>query len=389
MAYFDIPTYGSGRTVAAPPSSTGGFNQYAADDISSPAMGQRQWWQQAAQPNPNAAGKATDPNKPTVESLSAVKNQAFAGPQKSLLEDFNLGKEAGNKGFADYLAEANQINAQAKTDLSQDRNALDTGDFAARLAGIRGEQKANLFQQRDELLKSRAGERERAMATSGLPAGMSSDLENRSLSAWLSASLPVNQQILGQQAADAELIQRMNMGTAGQRSALSQGYLNTLLGPERNRQSMLGGYINTLGGLQNLDQGNTFYEKLVQQPYRNNVPILPVNAVNGAGYVPGVRAVAPMNFTRPQGGGGNGGGRLTSVRSQAEIDYQRDTGYWPQEDPNFNTMLYQSYGGPVGQRNAPYARRGAPNNYPPNPPANPFAEEDSYFNSLPDPMIER
>jgi len=55
----------------------------------------------------------------------------------------------------------------------------------------------------------------------------------------------------------------------------------------------------------------------------------------------------------------------TSPRSQAEIDYKNDTGYWPQEDPNFNTMLYESYGGRVSRR--PYARMDVINDYPPEP----------------------
>jgi hypothetical protein len=56
--------------------------------------------------------------------------------------------------------------------------------------------------------------------------------------------------------------------------------------------------------------------------------------------------------------------RASQGRSQAEIDYKNDTGYWPQEDPNFNVMLYESYGGRVGQR--PYARQDVMNDYPPN-----------------------
>lgn len=416
MPYFDLPSYGSGQfgfsQVAGGMAPSGGAKQYAADDRGVGAMEQRRWWEAMRNPprNPltSASGAgtsaATDPNKPTVESLSAVKNPAFSGPQKSLLEDFNLGREAGNRGFADYLAEANRLNAQAKTDLERDRSALDTGDFAARLAGIRNEQKANLLTQRDELLRSRAGERERAMATSGLPSGMSSELENRSLSAWLLASLPVQQQILGQEAADAELLQRMNMGTAGQRTALGQGYLNTLLGPERARQSLLGGYINTLGGIQNLDQANTFYEKLVSQPYRNNVPVLPVNTVSGAGYVPAVRSLPPLNFglgNRGGAGGGNGGGGGGArQRSYAEQAYFEQTGKWPQGDPFFNPELYEALGGRVGQQpaynpmstNWDEAQRRAQeaqtarawsDYYANQTDRGQFADEDNYFNNLP------
>jgi hypothetical protein len=38
----------------------------------------------------------------------------------------------------------------------------------------------------------------------------------------------------------------------------------------------------------------------------------------------------------------------TSPRSQAEIDYQIATGYWPQEDPNFSEEIYRAHGGRIG-----------------------------------------
>lgn len=72
-----------------------------------------------------------------------------------------------------------------------------------------------------------------------------------------------------------------------------------------------------------------------------------------ARYMPQSESVAPSR-SRATG---------TSPRSQAEIDYRNDTGYWPQEDPNFNTMLYESYGGRVSRR--PYARMDVINDYPP------------------------
>lgn len=74
-----------------------------------------------------------------------------------------------------------------------------------------------------------------------------------------------------------------------------------------------------------------------------------------ARYMPQSESVAPSR-SRATG---------TSPRSQAEIDYRNDTGYWPQEDPNFNTMLYESYGGRVSRR--PYARMDVINDYPPEP----------------------
>lgn len=345
------------------PQGVGAIRQYSADDRSQPAQVQRDWWKAGrAQTDKMAQAPATpltpsaDPYKPTMESLSAIKNKDFAAVQKNLLTDFNLGREAGNRGFADYLKEANRLNAQAGQDLSRDVAALDTGDFAKRLAGIRDQQKGTLLAQRDDAIKYAAGDRERMLANSGNPTGYSSDLENRAISSFLSASLPVNQQILQQEAQDAELLQRMNMGTVGQRASLQQNYLRGLLTPEQARQSQFAGYLANVGGLQNLDANNTFYEKLVSKPYQPNTPIYNANPVYGANYVPPVRSLQPFNYgllerkdppdkkdpprdewpeserpekwdRREQGG--------SRKRSAAEESYRRVYGLYPDEDPGW------------------------------------------------------
>lgn len=344
--------------------SPGTIKQYAADDISAPAQEQRQWWnsfktaQASAQ---KAAETAPMPKqhpmpKQQFDVLKAVKSPEIAGAGKSLMSDFNTNKEAGNKGFADYLAQANELNAQAKQDLTTDRNALDTTAFSKTLADLRSKQEANLLAQRDDTIKYAAGDRERALATSGLPSGASSDMENRAISAYLSASLPVSQKILEQRAQDAEMLQKLNMSTVGQRGSLSGAYLNRLLAPEQARTSLLNSQIGSLGALQGLDERNTFYG--LQTPYNNNAPILPINRVNGQSYVPPVRNLPPLDYgllnrTQLQGSGGVGRNVNQAPRSQAEEGYKRDTGFYPQDDPNFNTMLYESYGGRIGQPRRP------------------------------------
>lgn len=359
------------------------IKQYGADDIGPDAIAQRKWWQTAMQPATTAAAKpsaltspaSTDSTKPTMELLKAVKNPGIAQAGESLLSQFNINKEAGNKGFADYLAEANRLNARARMDLDTDRAALDTTDFARNLESIRTSQADALMKQRDETLKYAAGDRERLLATSGIPSAMNSDMENRAISAYLSASLPVQQQILSQRAADAELLQRMNTANVGVRSNLDRSYLSNLLTPEQARTSLLNSQMGSLGALSQLDNANMAYQTLVQKPYEPNAPALPVYPVSGASYVPPVRSLPPLNYGllnqqasqapyyQPQN---RASSRPVARRSQAEEDYRRDTGYYPQDDPNFNTMLWESYGGRIG-----------------NVPGSQFAEEDAYFNNLP------
>ena len=362
--------------------------QYAPDDTSFGATEQRKWWkgygQAPAATAASSAPAAPTPIKPTIETLKSVKNPALAKVQDSFLKDFNLNREAGNKGFTDYLAQANALNAQAKMDLDVDREALDTTAFAKTLAGLRAKQSDKLRMAKDETLKYAAGDRERYDALSGNPGGNSSERENRAISAFLSASLPVEQQILSQEASDAEMLQKLNMGTAGQRSALSQNYLSRLLQPEQARQSMFGSYLNNLSGLQSLDERNTFYQPLVTKPFEPNTPVYNANPVYGAGVVPAVRKLPPvdsgmLNRTAPNDKTPPPDNRnLPRQRSKAEIAYERNFGSYPDQDPGWATSperraFFVAQGGRIGGQQS----RAALNNYPPSS-ATPYPENGEY-----------
>lgn len=336
------------------PLSTGAIKQYAADDISAPATSQRKWWNTATsgiakQATTPAANTEQEVTPPKFTTLTNIKNPELDKAQSQLFTDFNKNRDTGATLFNQYLTEAQGQAQQNKADLAKQRQAYDLTKFTDALTANRANQESLLGQARDNAVKFAAGNVERTLLGSGLPTSGSSELQATAAREFAQAALPYQQQIAQGRAQDLNRVEDLTLQTAGGAAAANRAYLASLLLPAQTSSELFRANAGNLGALQALDQQNRFYG--LYTPYQNRVPVTPI-PLAGA-YVPPVpnyRASNQASYTpaAPVAGRFQFGNTGLPQRSAAEEAYRNDTGYYPQEDPNFNSMLYQSYGGRVG-----------------------------------------
>lgn len=297
---------------------------------------------------------------PDFSVLRNVKNPALEKAQTSLLGDYEKNKASNQTLFQQYLDEAKANNLRAKADLEKERAAYDTSKFKADIAKARADQEAALNASRDEALRFAQGNIEGKLLGSPLPTGMSTELQRFATDEFGRAILPYQERIAAGRLQDIGLLKDIDLRTAPLAAMASQRYVNNLLSPIQAQTSLLNSNIGSLGSLGELDRANTFYG--LSTPYdQTRVPALPIPSP--AYRVPSIPSYTPPRSTYqppPQTASRFNTGNAqpqAQLRSNAEEAYKRDTGFYPQEDPNFNAMLYESYGGRIQY---PAARGGAP-----------------------------
>lgn len=339
------------------PLSSGAIKQYSADDISAPATSQRKWWstatsgiaKQPAMSQP-AEDKPETVEPPKFTTLTNIKNPKLDEAQSQLFTDFNKNRDTGATLFNQYLTEAQNQAQQNKADLAKQRKAYDLTDFTNALTANRANQESLLGQARDNAVKFAAGNVERTLLGSGLPTSGSSELQATAAREFAQAALPYEQQLAQGRAQDLNRVEDLTLQTAGGAAAANRNYLANLLLPAQAGSELFRANAGNLGALQALDQQNRFYG--LYTPYQNRVPVTPIPLASG--YVPAIpnyRQSNQVSYTpsAPVAGRFQFGAVGGTPRSAAEEAYRSDTGYYPQEDPNFNSMLYESYGGRLGQ----------------------------------------
>ncbi len=287
--------------------------------------------------------------------IDAAASAGLRGAQQSGAQAQNL--------FNEYLSEFQSRRAPSAARLAKETSTYDTAaaDLDKALAQNLEQQRATLTKARDvNLQQLMAGDERYALSRGPLGASRSGEQERTFADAYYRAILPYEERIgaLGRENIGAVNAARLSTAPLA-RQAESQ-YLSSLVTPAATASAIRSDELRNLGAAASLLQSNRFYT-----PYSDDPRLIPQLPTPTAGYqVPGVPNYSAIGSPsrptvptyRPPVGGSQFSQQYapTGGRSQAEIDYQAQTGFYPIGDKYFNPELYQSLGGRVGQQRPAY-----------------------------------
>jgi hypothetical protein len=317
----------------------------------------------------SAAGKSPmGDTPPKFDVLMNVKDPLIDTAAQSALKGAQQTGEQTQSLFSKYLAEMTGRERSAKNRLDTELKTYDTAatNLEKSLAENLKQQEAGLAKAREVNLQALRGADERySLGMGPLGTGRSGEQERTFADSYYRAVLPYEQQMAALGRENIGAVNAARLQTAPLARSAEQQYLASLITPAQAASALRSDELRNLGAASSLLASNRFYT-----PYSDDPRLIPNLGVPQASYrlpeIPSYSAypTPQARYERPSGGGDGGGGggnrpTGTSRRSQAEIDYRNDTGYWPQEDPNFNTMLYESYGGRIGAQGDSFADRRA------------------------------
>ena len=306
----------------------------------------------------STAGKSVDSGNP-FKVLINVKDPLIDTAAVNALKGVQDDETQVASMFGNYLAKLRKAEAPAEARLANELKTYDTAAnrFREDLASNIKRQDAGFYEQaKAEMAAARLGD-ERFKLGQGALAGTRDGESERTFNDSYNRIMAQYRQSLGN-------VERQNILAGAEfeqqvapRARIAENqYLASLLTPAREISAFRSDNLRNLNAASAGVANNRFYTAedtrgvpnlgVPQASYR-----LPQTPNYGgypspqARYMPQSESVAP---SRSKASG-------TSPRSQAEIDYRNDTGYWPQEDPNFNAMLYESYGGRIGAQGSSFA----------------------------------
>jgi len=305
---------------------------------------------------------------PKFDVLMNVKDPLIDTAAVNALKGVQADEEEATNWFGNYLSKLRKSQAPSEARMENELKTYDTAAnrFRDELASNIKKQEAGFYEQaKAEMAAARLGD-ERFKLGQGALAGTRDGESERTFADSYNRAMAQYNQSLGN-------VQRQNILAAAEleqqvapKARIAQNqYLASLLTPVGEISAFRSAGLRNLNAASAGVASNRFYT-----PYSDDPRLVPNLGVPQASYrLPqtpnyGGFPSPQARYERPSGGGegGGGGGNRptgTSRRSQAEIDYRNDTGYWPQEDPNFNTMLYESYGGRIGAQGDSFADRRA------------------------------
>jgi hypothetical protein len=317
----------------------------------------------------NTSGKSPMGNTPPkFDVLMNVKDPLIDTAAVNALKGAQQTGEQTQSLFSKYLAEMTGRENAAKNRLDTELKTYDTAatNLEKSLAENLKQQEQGLAKAREVNLQALRGADERySLGMGPLGTGRSGEQERTFADSYYRAVLPYEQQMAALGRENIGAVNAARLQTAPLARSAEQQYLASLITPAQAASALRSDELRNLSAASSLLASNRFYT-----PYSDDPRLIPNLGVPQASYrmpeIPNYSAypTPQARYERPSGGGDGGGGggnrpTGTSRRSQAEIDYRNDTGYWPQEDPNFNTMLYESYGGRIGAQGDSFADRRA------------------------------
>ena len=320
------------------------------------------------------AGKSPMGNTPPkFDVLMNVKDPLIDTAAVNALKGAQQTGEQTQSLFSKYLAEMTGRENAAKNRLDTELKTYDTAatNLEKSLAENLKQQEAGLAKAREVNLQALRGADERySLGMGPLGTGRSGEQERTFADSYYRAVLPYEQQMAALGRENIGAVNAARLQTAPLARSAEQQYLASLITPAQAASALRSDELRNLGAASSLLASNRFYT-----PYSDDPRLVPNLGVPQASYrLPqtpnyGGYPSPQARYDQPRGGGGgsgndgggsgnDGGGNRpanNSPRSQAEIDYRNDTGYFPQEDPNFNAMLYESYGGRIGSQGSSFA----------------------------------
>lgn len=299
----------------------------------------------------NTAGKSADSGNP-FKVLINVKDPLIDTAAVNALKGVQDDETQVASMFGNYLAKLRKAEAPAEARMANELKTYDTAAnrFREDLASNIKRQDAGFYEQaKAEMAAARLGD-ERFKLGQGALAGTRDGESERTFNDSYNRIMAQYRQSLGNVErqnilAGAEFEQQV----APRARIAEQQYLASLLTPATATSALRSDALRNLNAASAGVANNRFYTAEDTRGVPNiGVPQASYRLPQTPNY--GAYPSPQARYDQPRGGGGGGGNRPsgTSTRSRAEIDYRNDTGYWPQEDPNFNTMLYESYGGRIG-----------------------------------------
>lgn len=310
----------------------------------------------------NTAGKSPmGDTPPKFDVLMNVKDPLIDTAAQNALKGAQQTGEQTQSLFSKYLSEMTGRENAAKNRLDTELKTYDTAatDLERSLAENLKQQERGLAKAREVNLQALRGADERySLGMGPLGTGRSGEQERTFADSYYRAVLPYEQQMAALGRENIGAVNAARLQTAPLARVAEQQYLASLLTPAQAASALRSDELRNLGAASSLLASNRFYT-----PYSDDPRLIPNLGVPQASYrlpqTPNYGAYpSPQASYMPQAGSvapSRSRATGTSPRSQAEIDYRNDTGYWPQEDPNFNTMLYESYGGRVGTQGSSFA----------------------------------
>lgn len=294
---------------------------------------------------------------PKFDVLMNVKDPLIDTAAQNALKGAQQTGEQTQSLFSKYLAEMTGRERSAKNRLDTELKTYDTAatNLEKSLAENLKQQESGLAKAREVNLQALRGADERySLGMGPLGTGRSGEQERTFADSYYRAILPYEQQMAALGRENIGAVNAARLQTAPLARSAEQQYLASLITPAQAASALRSDELRNLGAASSLLASNRFYT-----PYSDDPRLVPNLGVPQASYrLPqtpnyGGYPSPQAQYNQPRGGGGGGNDVVNrpannSRRSQAEIDYRNDTGYWPQEDPNFNTMLYESYGGRTG-----------------------------------------
>ena len=302
---------------------------------------------------------------PKFDVLMNVKDPLIDTAAQSALKGAQQTGEQTQSLFSKYLSEMTGRERSAKNRLDTELKTYDTAatNLEKSLAENLKQQEAGLAKAREVNLQALRGADERySLGMGPLGTGRSGEQERTFADSYYRAVLPYEQQMAALGRENIGAVNAARLQTAPLARSAEQQYLASLITPAQAASALRSDELRNLGAASSLLASNRFYT-----PYSDDPRLIPNLGVPQASYrmpeipnysaypTPQARYLPQSESVRAPRSRASG----TAPRSQAEIDYRNDTGYWPQEDPNFNTMLYESYGGRIGAQGDSFADRRA------------------------------
>lgn len=325
-------------TAAAATATTKSFKDYLAEAHDQNAK--------------NAAQIETD--RKTLNDTSAYEQQ---------LKDINAQYSAASHGTNQQIIDSNNQYQQTQQKTVQ-QLAEENARYEAAAQAVAGQAVAaangqnKLYQAASGTPTSDSGDmRARAIqAYLGVNTPLQADLSNRRLNQITNVMMPLNreyntnrlQQLEGFQqpmdqsiasmgTASANTVESLKASLAGRSLNESIAYMQSMGIPFQVMQQVLSGNINNLAGLSAIDQGNTFYG--LAQPYNNPNISLPTYTGAPVGRPQNNQPNAPVNYG-PQPVSNPGNGAPTGGDQNVREYYRQQTGFYPEQDPNFSQGRY-------------------------------------------------
>jgi hypothetical protein len=301
---------------------------------------------------------------PKFDVLMNVKDPLIDTAAVNALKGAQQTGEQTQSLFSKYLTEMTGRENAAKNRLDTELKTYDTAatDLEKSLAANLKQQEAGLTKAREINLQEIRGADERYSLSKGpIGTGRGGEQERTFADSYYRAVLPYEQQMAALGRENIGAVNAARLQTAPLARSAENQYLASLLTPATAASALRSDELRNLGAASSLLASNRFYT-----PYSDDPRLIPNLGVPQASYrlpqtpnyggypSPQARFTGESDsYGRSRSGGSRFSG--TAPRSQAEIDYKNDTGYWPQEDPNFNTMLYESYGGRIGSQGSSFS----------------------------------